>query len=173
MSVKFGKTEAKAFLLAMGVPDPTPGDIAEALETLDIAFEIYESRASWMIIAGLAVVEEDGENLEGQFVCIGPYSTPGEARSAIEGTTLANQADERIMAYVHHGTPATLLTKRKKARQQLEKDAAGSQKMSFLVALHERDKAKAVLARRKAGLMSLEELKSTYPDSWGEKENAA
>ena len=166
MSVKFGKTEAKKFLkLLENITEPTDEDLEHALAALEVAAEIYESRASWMIVAGLASMGEDGENLEGQFWCIGPYSTVGDARNALNGETLANQANERILAYIHHGSPASLLTERKKGKQAAEAAERGKDRVPWLITVHERDAEKARVERMKAGLLSPEDLMTKYPNS--------
>ena len=135
-----------------------------AKAVIELSWSIYAERARFMVVAALATASDENE-AEAKVVVVGPYPSDTTARNAALSSQLADEAEWRWVVPIYGGTPARLLTERRKAKQAEADAERNAEKYSFLVPLAVRDQLEAELNALVDGKLTLEELKIKYPES--------
>lgn len=130
MAIKYGKTEIRkiAKLLDSGDFDSAE-DAAEAL--LAAALEILEARGKFTVVGQLRYSPKGGgyidpEDARASKVCLGLYSTEGDADKAAYALVYNTATHEEFRTWVlpvEHKTPAQVYADRKEVHRQRELEA--------------------------------------------------
>lgn len=138
--MKLGKTEINAMATVLDQDHPSMEDAAAA--ALAEAEQIFQSRASFVVVGQLAGTSESGDVAPSDpaaiKVALGWYSTEGDARSAAESLWQNTGTGDRFRVWVldvHHGTPAELHSKQKAkyADLQAKRDQAQQERLKLSI----------------------------------------
>lgn len=120
MSIEAGKAEVKRMAALLDADHESAEEAARA--ALDLAWEMYEAKAKYVVIAQIrgALAEGTGET-HLDTVVLGPYSTPGKATAAGRSVAIGAPTHEEckwMLAQRFDGSPNAWYLERK------ERDAA-------------------------------------------------
>lgn len=118
MALKYGKAEIK--LIAVALEQEHDSAEAAALAALQVMEDIFEKRAKFVVVGQLAHTKGEGTiqptDERAVKVSLGWYSTEGEAQTAAGSLWTSTASGDTYRCWVlpvHHGTPASLHSKRK------------------------------------------------------------
>ena len=130
MAIKYGKTEIRKIAKLLDEGDfESAEDAADAL--LSAALEVLEARARFTVVGQLHYSPKGGgwldkDDAAAAKVCLGFYSTEGDAQQAAESLVYSTQTHEQFLVWhlpVEHKTPAQVYKDRKEAHNQREIEA--------------------------------------------------
>lgn len=120
MSIDAGKTEVKRMAALLDAEHESAEEAARA--ALDLAWEMYEAKAKYVVIAQILGAQADGDGeISLDTVVLGPYSTPGKATAAGRSIAVGTPTHEEckwMLAQRFDGSPNAWYLERK------ERDAA-------------------------------------------------
>lgn len=142
MAIKYGKTEVRKVAKILDREYESAEEAAEAV--LAEALAILEARGKFAVVGQLYYSPRGGwvshEDAAASKVCLGLYSTNGDASSAAYGLTYGHNTGEQFKTWilpVEHSTPTDLFKKRRDAH-----DAAVAAAKRTAVQVPDTEKAK-------------------------------
>lgn len=126
MAVKYTKTHVSKIAALLDQEWDSAEQAAEAV--LDAALEILEKRAAFVVVGQLRYSRQEGgwidpEDAKAAKICLGFYSTQGDADKAAYALTYSAATHEEFRAWslpVEHCTPAEAYQKRKQMHHERE-----------------------------------------------------
>lgn len=141
MSLKYGKAQIK--VMAEAIDQDHDSVEAAALAALEAAEALLEARTQFAVVGQLtdsktrkSIPPEDPEAIK---LCLGLYSTEGDARTAAESLWHNTSTGDTFRCWVlniHHGTAASFHAKQKEkyvALEQKQKDAKAERNAASIV----------------------------------------
>lgn len=151
MPIKTGKTEVEKMLKVLDEKHETMRDAAVAV--LAAAVQIVEDRAKFVVVGQIKWDQTleggyaDLEQRKASKVCLGFFSTAGDARAAAESLVYSSQTHEEALAWtlpVAHESAASWYAKRKAANEKARDEAQAA------AAAKRKAEAEAMFTRRAA-----------------------
>lgn len=126
MTITWGKRERTKVASVIDQEWENVEDAAEAV--LAEALSLLEKRAKFTVVGQLYYSRQEGgwigpEDARAAKVCLGYYSTPGDAQEAAQSLVYQSATHEEFKTWVlpvEHSTPAEVYAKRKAAHQAAE-----------------------------------------------------
>lgn len=122
MSLKVGKREVDKFMSTLEGEYDSPEDAAKA--ALEAAWSIYEDKAAWTVVGQVHYDPHGGgwvdpEDARVARIALGRYATEKQAEDAARSLRVGSNGEEfkAWVLPVHHGTPHSYFTEKKKERQ--------------------------------------------------------
>lgn len=127
MALKPGKREIKKFLETLEDEYDSPEDAA--LAALQAAWDIYEDKAMWTVVGQIHYDPFDGgwkdpTDARVARIALGRYATEKQAEAAASSLRVGANGEEfkAWVLPVHHGTPHSYFTEKKKEKQAKDVD---------------------------------------------------
>lgn len=140
-NIKIGVTDVQKLAKALDAGEFSSAEDM-ALAALEIAYQMYEDKAQFVIVGQLHYAGRSGyAKSNGDRVALGPYSTLGDAKAAGTSLSLSAATKEEFrwwMLPYHHGTPATWFKARKMARYDEEAPLTSAER---IIVRYNKDKA--------------------------------
>lgn len=142
MALKYTKKQVQKIVAALEA-DYDDAESA-ALAVLGAAEEVFEERATWTVVGQLSATRErpivPPEDPEAIRICLGFFSTEGDARKAAESLWHQTASGDTFRTWylpVHHGTPADFHGKRRQRYRDLEEKQRERRKQALQLDIQE------------------------------------